>query len=55
VLGPVDQTLGDLARTLGDPAGADAHYRRAIDVSDRMRAPRWKQQARQSLDALVRC
>jgi hypothetical protein len=52
VLGPVDQTLGDLARVLGDTAGAAAHYRRAIEVSDRLRSPHWAERARRSLEQL---
>jgi DNA-binding SARP family transcriptional activator len=51
--GPVDQTLGDLARTFGDLPAAAAHYRLAMDVAARVRAPRWERQARDSHDAVM--
>jgi AAA ATPase domain len=53
VFEPVDQTLGDLARTLGDTSLAITHYRAAVDISERMRAPVWRRRAMDSLDAIA--
>jgi hypothetical protein len=52
VLGPVDQTLGDLASMLGDTVAAADHYRRAAEVSDRLRSPHWAERAQRSLAQL---
>src|SRR5690606_7225411 len=51
-LWPVAQTLGDLARHLGQPDAARAHYEKALAVAERVGVSRWVTAARQALDAL---
>lgn len=50
-LGPVDHTLGDLARALGSPAAASQHYADAITVAEGVGAAHWATRARAALDA----
>jgi hypothetical protein len=49
-LGPVDQTLGDLATALGDPEAAATHYADALAVSDHVGGPHWASRARAALE-----
>jgi hypothetical protein len=49
-LGPVDQTLGDLARALGSPA-ASRHYADAAIVAERVGAAHWTTRAQAALAA----
>jgi hypothetical protein len=51
-LGPVAQTLGDLAGFLERPAEAAGHYRRAAEVADLAGAAHWSGLARDALRAL---
>ncbi|GGK76481.1 ATPase AAA [Sphaerisporangium melleum] len=51
-LWPVAQTLGDLARHLGQPEDARVHYEKALAVAERVGVPRWSAAARGSLDGL---
>jgi transcriptional regulator with XRE-family HTH domain len=51
-LGPVDHTLGDLARALGAPAVASQHYADAVVVSERVGAAHWTARAQAALDAI---
>jgi transcriptional regulator with XRE-family HTH domain len=50
-LGPVDHTLGDLARALGSPAAAARHYADAVTVAERVGAAHWTTRAQAALDA----
>ncbi|MFC5824295.1 BTAD domain-containing putative transcriptional regulator [Nonomuraea insulae] len=48
-LWPVALTLGDLAVRLGQPDAAREHYRKALEVAERVGVPRWVEAARQSV------
>jgi hypothetical protein len=52
VFGPVGAFLGRLAEAFGDVAAAEQHYRDALELAQRCRAPRWEAAARQRLEAL---
>ncbi|MFB4315425.1 BTAD domain-containing putative transcriptional regulator [Actinomadura sp. 21ATH] len=51
-LGPVAQTLGDLALFLDRPAEAAAHYRHAAGIAARIGAAAWRSIAAEALRAL---
>jgi DNA-binding SARP family transcriptional activator/tetratricopeptide (TPR) repeat protein len=48
-LWPVALTLGDLAIRLGEPEAALDHYRKALEVAERVGVPRWVEAARRSV------
>ena len=48
-VGPIDAALGEAALTLGDEARAGAHFRRALEVAERLGAPRMALRARSRL------
>ncbi|MFI1521309.1 BTAD domain-containing putative transcriptional regulator [Kitasatospora cineracea] len=50
---PVALTLGDLARHLGRPAEAAAHFRQAQEIAHRWEAPGWAAEARAGLASLA--
>ncbi|WP_155347472.1 BTAD domain-containing putative transcriptional regulator [Acrocarpospora pleiomorpha] len=51
-LGPIDQTLGELAEYLNDPAAARTHYTSAVETADRVGSTHFAQQAREALHRL---
>ncbi|XVQ13424.1 BTAD domain-containing putative transcriptional regulator [Spirillospora sp. CA-255316] len=51
-LGPVEQTLGDLAVFLERPAEAAVHYRRAAEIAERFGTPYWTGVAHDALRTL---
>ena len=48
-LGPIDQTLGDLAQALGRPAAATGHWTDAVTIAQRIGALHWAGRARAAL------
>ncbi|WP_250214434.1 BTAD domain-containing putative transcriptional regulator [Acrocarpospora catenulata] len=48
-LGPVDLTLGELARSLGEP-GADRHFADAVAVAERLGSAYWVARVRQAAE-----
>ncbi|WP_393169261.1 BTAD domain-containing putative transcriptional regulator [Nonomuraea marmarensis] len=50
-LWPVALTLGDLAVRLGQPDAARDHYKKALEVAERVGVPRWVEAARQSVSS----
>ncbi|MFC4906549.1 BTAD domain-containing putative transcriptional regulator [Actinomadura gamaensis] len=51
-IGPVAQTLGDLAAFLGRPDEAVRHYRDAAEIAERLGVERWSRAAAEALRAL---
>ena len=52
-LGPIDQALGEAAAAFGDHARARSHFSRAVELTERLRAPRMLARARAGLDAAL--
>ncbi|GAA3551562.1 BTAD domain-containing putative transcriptional regulator [Nonomuraea rosea] len=50
-LWPVALTLGDLAIRLGQPDAARDHYKKALEVAERVGVPRWVEAAKQSVSS----
>ncbi|MCK2212491.1 AAA family ATPase [Actinomadura sp. ATCC 31491] len=48
-LWPVALTLGDLAIRLGQPDAAREHYKKALEVAERVGVPRWVEAAQRSV------
>ena len=50
-LGPIDQALGEAAAAFGDHRRARGHFSRAVDLTERLGAPRMLARARAGLEA----
>ncbi|MGP3960073.1 BTAD domain-containing putative transcriptional regulator [Nonomuraea sp. 3N208] len=50
-LWPVALTLGDLAIRLGQPDAAREHYKKALEVAERVGVPRWVEAAQRSVSS----
>ncbi|MFI7635579.1 BTAD domain-containing putative transcriptional regulator [Nonomuraea sp. NPDC049400] len=50
-LWPVALTLGDLAIRLGQPDAARDHYKKALEVAERVGVPRWVEAAQRSVSS----